>query len=144
MKTSIEILNLKCGGCANSIKKGISDIENIIDLFDIGVSTALWEGLPQSLVQMRLKRIPIVASNIGGNREIVQQNKNGYLVSVYDHEGFAGRILELISNAEQRRILGCYNDVFTSWDADLMVREQETLYSRLIKTVSARKGNGER
>lgn len=27
--TSIEILNLKCGGCANSIKKGLEDIDGI-------------------------------------------------------------------------------------------------------------------
>ena len=27
--TSIEILNLKCGGCANSIKKGLEQIEGI-------------------------------------------------------------------------------------------------------------------
>lgn len=29
MKTTLEIVNLKCGGCANSIKKGISLIEGV-------------------------------------------------------------------------------------------------------------------
>ena len=30
--TTIEILNLKCGGCANTIKKGIVSIEGISDV----------------------------------------------------------------------------------------------------------------
>ena len=30
--TTLEILNLKCGGCANSIKKGISTIEGVTEV----------------------------------------------------------------------------------------------------------------
>ena len=29
MSTTIEILNLKCGGCANTIKKGITSIDGV-------------------------------------------------------------------------------------------------------------------
>lgn len=29
MKTSIEIQNLKCGGCANTVTKGISKLDNV-------------------------------------------------------------------------------------------------------------------
>jgi glycosyltransferase involved in cell wall biosynthesis len=111
----------------------ITDIENVIDCFDIGVSTALWEGLPQSLVQLRLKKKAVVASDIPGNREVIRDNVNGLIVPLTDHEGFASAILRLASDpAFRERLAGCASDDFSEWDADRMVRRQEELYVRLL------------
>lgn len=104
-------------------------IEEVIDIFDIGVTTALWEGLPQSLIQMRLKEKAVVASNIPGNREVVKDNKNGYLVDASDHKKFADRILYLSENSAERKRLSCFKEDFSCWDADYMVKSQEELYS---------------
>lgn len=44
--TTIEILNLKCGGCANSIKKGLEQIEGVgtvsvdLETSNVGVETS--------------------------------------------------------------------------------------------------------
>jgi glycosyltransferase involved in cell wall biosynthesis len=110
----------------------IFDIENAIDVFDLGVSTALWEGLPQSLIQLRLKKQAVVASDIPGNREVIKQDKNGFLVDVRDYETFAERILYLVNNDQEReRLAGFAGEDLSPWDADYMVKEQEKLYKRL-------------
>lgn len=110
----------------------IFDIENAIDVFDLGVSTALWEGLPQSLIQLRLKKKAVVASDIPGNREVIRENKNGFLVDVENYETFAERILYLIENETERERLASFDgEDFSQWDADFMVKEQEKLYKRL-------------
>ncbi|HLP58124.1 MAG TPA: glycosyltransferase [Candidatus Deferrimicrobium sp.] len=110
----------------------ILDIENAIDVFDLGISTALWEGLPQSLIQLRLKKKAIVASDIPGNREVIKENKNGFLVNVQDYETFAERILFLINNDNERERLAHFaEEDLSPWDADNMVKEQENLYERL-------------
>lgn len=112
----------------------VADIENAIDGFDIGVSTALWEGLPQSLVQMRLKKKPVVASDIPGNREIVRDGRNGFLVDVSDHSLFSRKIIDLIERRDMRERLGRGPDEdFSEWDADRMVRKQESLYEALLE-----------
>ena len=112
----------------------VADIENAIDIFDIGVSTALWEGLPQSLVQMRLKKKPVVASDIPGNREIVRNGRNGFLVDVADHSRFSRRIIDLIERRNMReRLAHCPDEDFSEWDAERMVRKQEALYESLWK-----------
>lgn len=112
----------------------VTDIENAIDGFDIGVSTALWEGLPQSLVQMRLKKKPIVVSDIPGNREVVQNGRNGYLVDVTDHHRFSRTIIDLVENRSLRERLGAFDkEDFSEWDADRMVRKQESLYETLVE-----------
>ena len=111
----------------------IFDIENAIDVFDLGVSTALWEGLPQSLIQLRLKKKAVVASDIPGNREVIRENKNGFLVDVENYETFAERILFLIGNETERERLASFDgENFSQWDADFMVKEQEKLYTKLI------------
>ncbi len=110
----------------------VFDIENYLDIFDLGISTALWEGLPQSLVQMRLKKKAVIASNIPGNREVIQENKNGFLVDVQDYETFAGKILYLIhEDKERERLAGFPGEDFSPWDADYMVKKQEELYGLL-------------
>ena len=112
----------------------VADIENAIDIFDIGVSTSLWEGLPQSLVQMRLKKKPVVASDIPGNREIVRNGRNGFLVDVADHSRFSRRIIDLIERRNMReRLAHCPDEDFSEWDAERMVRKQEALYESLWK-----------
>ncbi len=111
----------------------IFDIENAIDIFDIGISTALWEGLPQSLIQMRLKKKSIVASNISGNIEVIKHNKNGFLVDVFDYRKFSEKILFLINNKKERERLSNFKEDFSEWDADFMVKAQERLYLLLGK-----------
>ena len=108
------------------------DIHRVLDLFDIGLSTALWEGLPQSLVQMRLKKIPLLVSDIPGNREVVLQGKNGFLIEVSDYDRFAAKILELIDDEKKRQLLGHFGDHYREWDAPYMVKEQEKLYNSLV------------
>ena len=90
-----------------------------MDCFDIGVSTALWEGLPQSLVQLRLKKKAVVASDIPGNREVIRDGENGFLLPVAEHERFADAILRLAADAGLRRRLGDFaGEDFSEWSAD--------------------------
>jgi len=112
----------------------VDDIENVIDCFDIGVSTALWEGLPQSLVQMRLKKKAVVASDIPGNREVIRDGVNGFIVPLNDKDGFADAILRLAADPVSRSRLGDgAAEDFSEWEAALMVRRQEELYLRLLQ-----------
>jgi glycosyltransferase involved in cell wall biosynthesis len=111
------------------------DIAPVIDIFDIGLSTALWEGLPQSLIQLRLKKKPLVASNISGNNEVVLQAKNGFLAELPDYKKFSDHLIDLIDNPKLRQDLGNYTaEDFSEWDAKFMVKAQENLYKKLIKT----------
>lgn len=111
----------------------IHDVASIMDAFDIGVTTALWEGLPQSLVQLRLKKKAVVASDIPGNREVIRDDGNGFLVPVADHGRFAEAILRLAADPGLRQRLGSYAaEDFSEWSAETLVARQEDLYQRLL------------
>lgn len=109
----------------------VFDVWNAVEVFDLGISTALWEGLPQSLIQLRLKKKAVVASDIPGNREVIRDGRNGFLVDVEDYETFAQQISSLVNNDEKRSRLARFaEEDFTPWDARNMVKEQEKLYGR--------------
>jgi len=110
----------------------IPDVENIISAFDIGISTALWEGLPQSLIQLRIMKKAVIASDIPGNTEIIKNNINGFTVNVQNYEEFSEKILSLIKDQALRERLQNHNDIFTEWNADFMVKKQEELYKKLL------------
>ena len=110
----------------------VHDIENVISFFDIGISTALWEGLPQSLVQMRLMKKAVIATDIPGNNEIIKDGVNGHTIKVDNGEEFADKILYLKKNDEYRNRLSGHKEDLSDWDGDSMVRAQEDLYSSLM------------
>ena len=53
--------------------------EKLIKTFNIFLSTSLYEGYPYVLLDANANKIPIVASNVTGNNEIVKNNVNGFL-----------------------------------------------------------------
>jgi len=116
------------------------DIENAIEIFDLGISTALWEGLPQSLIQLRLKKKAIVASDISGNREVIKNGQNGFLADVFDYKLFAQKIRELVTDETLRKQMESYEEDFSQWDADYMVKRQEALYEELCGKEKEGKG----
>lgn len=78
MKTSIEILNLKCGGCANSIKKGISDIENIDKItVDLENSRVIFEtNDEQNVEKVKTKLSKMGYPPVGEENTLVHKAKS--------------------------------------------------------------------
>mgnify|MGYP000606663683 CR=1 FL=1 len=46
---------------------------------DLYVSTALWEGMPVSIIEACAAHLPVIARNCAGNKDIISSAKNGYL-----------------------------------------------------------------
>ena len=74
--------------------------ENVLEHFsksDILFMPSFSEGLPVVGVQALAKGLAIVASKIGGFLDLVDENKNGYLIEVHDNSAFAETLRGLIS-----------------------------------------------
>lgn len=70
------------------------------------VLPSLWEGLPVSLIEAMQLGIPVVASDIPGNREVVLESKTGYLIPAQDISGYAMRLGKLIEEPALRDEFG--------------------------------------
>ena len=77
------------------------DVLNEFSRSDILFMPSLSEGLPVVGVDALVKGLAIVASKIGGFLDLVEPDRNGYLVDVKDEAAFSSALRELISNRER-------------------------------------------
>ena len=70
---------------------------------DLFVLPSLREGLPSSITEAMAVGVPVIATNIAGTSELVEQGKTGLLVRPSDPEALANAIIEMIDNYDFRR-----------------------------------------
>ncbi len=80
-----------------------TDVEEILACMDLFVSASLWEGLPTAIMESMASGIPIVATDIPGTRDLIQDRQNGWLVPPGDAEALARTILSALEEAKSRR-----------------------------------------
>ncbi len=82
------------------------ELEKAYQSADIFVLTSLSEGMPSVILEAMGCGLPIVASNVGGNNEIVHEGKNGYLIEGDDSDRIAQVLADLINNDDLRSHMG--------------------------------------
>lgn len=88
-----DIENVQLLGYQNNVKEYL----HASDLF---LSTSLWEGLPYSLLEAVRAGVPIVASDVTGNNEVVFDKQNGYLFRLDDVDSAVNLLKELKSSSK--------------------------------------------
>lgn len=83
-----------------------NDVPRVLPLLELFVLPSLSEGLSVALLEAMSAGVPVIASKVGGNPEIVVDGETGYVVSPEQSEELASRIIDLISNREYTILLG--------------------------------------
>ena len=83
-----------------------TDAISFINSMDIFVMTSEKEGLPRVILEAMLMAKPVVAFNIKGNSELVEDGRNGILVPVGRAEEMADAVIRLVQNPELRKKMG--------------------------------------
>lgn len=82
------------------------ELEKSYQYADIFVLTSLSEGMPSVILEAMGCGLPIIASDVGGNNEIVSEGKNGFLIKGDDVDLIAQRLASLINDATLRQSMG--------------------------------------
>lgn len=82
------------------------DAEKYLKGFDIFVLPSTKEGLPYVLLEAMAAGLPIIASRVGGIPDLIEHEKNGFLVEPKDYLGLAAALEKMIQNLEKYKILG--------------------------------------
>ncbi len=83
-----------------------TDVSILLARSQIYVLSSRWEGLPRSIIEAMRAGLPVVASDVGGVAELVEDGSTGSLVPRGDVDGFAARLDELLGSSELRLLLG--------------------------------------
>ncbi len=76
------------------------DIDKLAGMCDISVSSSRQEGLPINLIEAMALSNPIVATDVRGNNDLVENGVNGFLVALDDSKAMADAVLKLSSSPQ--------------------------------------------
>lgn len=99
-------LNGQCQKLVNSLKLNDQihflgyrkDIPKLLKISNLALSSANQEGLPVNIMEAMYVGLPIVASNCRGNRDLVKDGDNGYLIDLDDKKRFSESVLVLCND----------------------------------------------
>ncbi|HET8946838.1 MAG TPA: glycosyltransferase family 4 protein [Candidatus Polarisedimenticolia bacterium] len=113
------------------------DVPDLLPAFDVVTLTSLWEGLPRVVPEAIAAGRPLVVTAVDGAAELLRHEEHALLVPPSDPGAVAGQILRLLEEpALARRLVGSARPLLAEFDIDRMVREQESLYARLLQGVA--------
>lgn len=107
-----------------------SDIAALLHAADVFVFPSYREGLPVALMEAMAAGVPVVASRIRGNVDLVEDGVNGFLCDPQDAADFAEKINLLADNVELREKMGNSNRMaIQKFDTEIVIRELQNIYA---------------
>lgn len=117
-----------------------SDVPAILACCDIAVLPSLAEGLPNAVLEYLAAALPVVATALGGNLEIIQDGKTGLLVTPQDPHALAVALIKLLNDAALTANIAAagHEYVKQNFSFERLVTEMEQLYAKLLEQASSR------
>ena len=113
-----------------------SDVPDILRGLDCFVLPSLAEGVSNTILEAMATGLPIVATRVGGNPELVDDGVTGRLVPAADSEAMATAILAYLDDSVTARqhALAARQAAVQRFSLDRMVRDYLSLYDGLLRT----------
>lgn len=124
---------------ANDLEKHVSllgyskEVANLLLLSDVGVSSSRREGLPVNVMEGMAAGLPMIVTDARGNRDLIKNNVNGFVVGIEEVEQFAKAIIKLYENPELRRELAENNikDI-KKYSLEVILQEMIKVYEKYL------------
>ena len=72
---------------------------------DILIQPSLYEGISSTILESMACKTAIIASDVGGNRELIENNQNGIIIESHNIDSFVEQIINLFDNEQLRQLL---------------------------------------
>jgi len=100
----------------------------------VGCLTSISEGFSNAIMEYMAAGLPVVAIDVGGNRDAVVHGETGFLVPERTPEAFAQPLIELLRNEEMRAAMGAkgFERCRELFEVGKTIGQLEQLYEKLI------------
>ncbi len=118
-----------------TLKGWVDDISHEFLRASVLVITSLWEGLPLAVIEAVLSGVPVAATDTGGLRDILSNNRNGIIVNRKDIKAVVSAVLDIIDNPRKWRenIIEERQKINTGyWSEKRMTAQTEELYREVF------------
>lgn len=115
-------------------------IPEVLSLMDIYLQPSRSEGFSNAILEAMASGLPVIATRVGGNPEVIDDEVNGYLLESEDAKAIAERISLLIKNNLLRRNMGeaARKKVKLLHDISFMMQQYEGFYYESIAAKGTR------
>ena len=113
----------------------IKDIASFNAGMDVICLTSDNEGTPVSLIEAQASNVPVITTDVGGVKDIVEEGKTGFVVNKGDLEDYVKKLGNLINNKELRTEMSSngWNFVKEKFHYTRLAKDMEKLYRKLLK-----------
>ena len=115
-------------------KKLKNEVFELLSITEIYLSSSLWEGLPIAVLEAMAFRLPVIGTDVVGNREVILNNETGILVPNSDPSTLAHAICNLIADHPRRRKMGKAGRLRVEklFIPEIFIREHERFYREVL------------
>ncbi len=112
-----------------------NDVQRLLSVMDVFVLPSLSEGLSMALLEAMVSGKAAVATKVGGNPELIDHGKTGFLVLPENSSDLADQLVALLDNPELIRAFGRAGAelVHRRFSKAEMISRYQTLYASLLK-----------
>jgi glycosyltransferase involved in cell wall biosynthesis len=116
----------------------VRDVPALLARGSVLVLSSLTEGISLTLLEAMARGLPVVATRVGGNPEVVVDGETGYLVASRDPSQLAARLVQLVENPEIARDMGrrARERVVEHFEVSRMISRYEELYLQCVEQTS--------
>ena len=131
LQTLVRTLNL---GDHFHFTGGVTNLHEHLSAANIFVLPSRSEGFSNAIVEAMAASLPVVATDVGGNAEAVQDGVSGFIVPSEDPQALAAAILQLLSDPAKAETMGAAGKqrVAESFTIEAMMKQTAATYTRLL------------
>lgn len=113
-------------------KENMDDFYKDLDLY---INTSIHEGIPMSILEAMSYDLPVIAPNVGGISEIIDDGVEGYLIDSRNPNHFAERCIRLFKNRQLRAKMSqaVREKVIKEFSMEQMAEKYYNLYRSIAK-----------
>jgi glycosyltransferase EpsD len=110
------------------------DVETDYAISDILCFPSFMEGLPTVVCEAMAAGLPVICSDIRGNRDLIKQGEGGLLLRPDDADGFAKAVRRLADDAALRAAMGAVNrENIKKYDTSETLKEMAEIFSTCLR-----------
>ncbi|MBT9521143.1 MAG: TIGR03088 family PEP-CTERM/XrtA system glycosyltransferase [Dechloromonas sp.] len=120
-----------------------NDIPDVMRGLDCFVLPSLGEGISNTILEAMASGLPVIATKVGGNPELVQEGRTGHLVPAADPGALARAIIKLAQSPEKSRAMGYAGRkrIEAQFSITAMIDSYQQIYDRLLGRMLRSTGN---
>ena len=112
----------------------VGNVDEILQVADAYVSTSHYEGLPMAVMEAMAQGVPVIATDVPGNNDLIEDGRTGILFKQGDIPSYIKALQNLFMDdvVSDRLAQQAYLSIKVKFGIDAMARSYEAVYEKII------------